>query len=169
MELVAWLAGEAHGDQPASACPVLAALVGAADELVPDRRRERLLRPLAPRLVNSRTDDEGTRARAWIALDVAGRFLAALQLARAGNTTAADAVRALPRIDGPAQAVLAAAHLARSGATTAAVQWTLRQAAAERPQEVWVPGIVHALADAHAWHLLPRLVDDLLALRAAVR
>ncbi|MCA8975327.1 MAG: hypothetical protein KDC98_11440, partial [Planctomycetes bacterium] len=54
MEMVAWLAGEAHSDEPACACPVLGALVRACNDVMGDRDRNRLLRPLVPALVNSR-------------------------------------------------------------------------------------------------------------------
>jgi hypothetical protein len=170
MELVAWLAGEDHGDAPRSACPTLTVLVRAANDLVPDPRREALLRPLAPRLVGSRAEDPQVAIhRAWIAADAAGRFFAALRLARLERFDAAEELRALPRIDGATSAAYVASRLARHGRELRAATWTLHAAGQDAPARVWLPGVVHALRDAAAWSCLPRLVEDLLVLRAAVR
>ena len=54
MEMVSWLAGEAHSDEPECACPVLAALVRACNDAMSDQQRAEHLRPLVPMLVNSR-------------------------------------------------------------------------------------------------------------------
>ncbi len=78
MEMVAWLAGEAHSDQPDCASPVLAALVRAInDRLASDSERERLLRPLVPILVNTRSDSGTERARALAIVDFVLRRLEA--------------------------------------------------------------------------------------------
>jgi hypothetical protein len=55
MEMVAWLAGEAHTDEPLCACPVIAAFVRAVNDALPsDAARDRHLRPLVPRFVGTR-------------------------------------------------------------------------------------------------------------------
>jgi hypothetical protein len=170
MELVAWLAGEPHSDEPDTACPVLTVLVRAANDLIPDARRDRLLRPLAPRLVRSRVDDPAVAAtRAWIAADAAGRFFAAVRLARLGRADEADLLRALPRIDGPASARLATEVLTGLGPAVRCACWTLRVAADDAPPRVWLLGVVHAIRDADAWGTLPRLVEDVRSCRVAVR
>jgi hypothetical protein len=70
MEMVAWLAGEPHSDCPDCASPVLAAVVRAVNDRLPDDgAREWLLRPLVPRLVNSRADAGAERARALAIVD----------------------------------------------------------------------------------------------------
>ncbi|GDY02381.1 hypothetical protein LBMAG49_17100 [Planctomycetota bacterium] len=57
MEMVAWLAGEAHSDGPQCTSPVLAAYVRAVNDALPsDAWRERLLRPLVPQLIHTRGD-----------------------------------------------------------------------------------------------------------------
>ena len=46
MEMVSWLAGEAHSDEPRCTCPVLAALVRACNDAMGDAARNLHLQPL---------------------------------------------------------------------------------------------------------------------------
>ena len=69
MEMVAWLAGEAHSDEPECACPVIASLVRACNDSMSDPARNRYLRPLVPQLVQTRADRRVEQARGMLAID----------------------------------------------------------------------------------------------------
>jgi hypothetical protein len=70
MEAAAWLAGEPHSDSPQCACPVIAAFVIAWNDALPsDAERNRLLKPLIPRLVGSRSTAKVQETRSYLALD----------------------------------------------------------------------------------------------------
>ena len=74
MEAVAWLAGEPHSDRPKCACPVLTAMVVSLnDRLKSDEEREILLKPLLPKLLNTRVSREVERRRAYVATNWAIR------------------------------------------------------------------------------------------------
>ena len=56
MEMLAWVAREQHSDHPQCACPVIAAFLRTwNDGLRSDAERDRLLKPLIPRLLDSRS------------------------------------------------------------------------------------------------------------------
>jgi len=126
MEMVAWLAGEAHSDEPRCACPVLGALVRASNDAMTDAQRDRFLRPFAAlRLAQAFARHQ--RAALWV-LQRAGegvppaRFVAAAaQLARLqGDTAAWSAVVALvERMVAITPATVAAADAATAAAATA--------------------------------------------------
>ena len=69
MEFVAWLAEEPHSDAPDCACPVLAAFMRTWNDSLGDEDRNRLLKPLIPRLVGSRSTPEVEKQRSYLALD----------------------------------------------------------------------------------------------------
>ena len=69
MEFVAWLADETHSDAPWCACPVLGAFVRVWNDSLNDVDRDRLLKPLIPRLVGSRSTPEVEHQRSYLALD----------------------------------------------------------------------------------------------------
>ena len=70
MEAVAYVAGEPWSDWPECVCPVIGALLRRwNDDLPSDSERDRLLRPLVPRLVGSRADEDIEKARSWLAVD----------------------------------------------------------------------------------------------------
>lgn len=70
MQLVSHLAGEPWTDHPRCACPVVTAfLIEWNDRLPTDEDRTRLLGPLIPQVVGSRSTPEVERARAHLALD----------------------------------------------------------------------------------------------------
>ena len=70
MELVAWLAGEPHSDHPQCACPVIGAFMRSWNDSLPDDdTRTRLLRPLLPLLVGSRSTPAVAMQRSWMAID----------------------------------------------------------------------------------------------------
>jgi len=70
MEAVAYVAGEAWSDHPQCACPVITAFMVSWNDLLPsDADRDRLLKPLIPRLVGTRSTAEIAERRSYMALD----------------------------------------------------------------------------------------------------
>ena len=163
MEMVAWLAGEEHSDEPECACPVLTAYTRCFNDLLPnDAARIKHLRPMIPRLVNSRRNARVSRARAFLAADCSARFLAALHLARLGYTREAEGLRRFGAVTDEVSASIASAELRRIGLGLRAAIWTLDQAAAGRPPRLWVTGAVHAAKATSSWHCAQRLLRDMI-------
>jgi len=70
MEAVAYVAGEAWSDAPQCACPVITAfLVSWNDSLSSDAERDRLLKPLIPLIVGTRSSRAVEERRSYMALD----------------------------------------------------------------------------------------------------
>lgn len=70
MELVAWMAGEAHTDHPVCTCPVLATFVRRWNDGLPNNtERDRLLRPFLLQLIGTRSTPEVEKRRSYLALD----------------------------------------------------------------------------------------------------
>src|SRR3990172_6317386 len=70
MEAVAYIAGEPWSDAPKCACQVITAfMVVWNDSLPTDADRNRLLKPLIPKLVGTRSTAAVQRRRAYMALD----------------------------------------------------------------------------------------------------
>ena len=77
MEAVAWLAGEPHSDHPACACPVIGAFMRNWNDAIPDdETRTRLLKPLLPLLIGTRSTQAVERQRSYLALDWLARVQA---------------------------------------------------------------------------------------------
>ena len=125
MEAVAWMAGEKHSDQPTCACPVISTFLrNWNDHIKDDETRTRLLKPLVPLLVNSKSTSDVELRRSYLALDWLARVqapawlslqsdLKAHALALAGLTplTSAEACReAQPMLDAARDAARAAAR-----------------------------------------------------------
>ena len=73
VEAAAWLAGEKHSDHPDCVCPVVGAYVHRVNDAFSPAWRNRLLLPLVPKLVGSRSTREVELKRAFLAVDVAIR------------------------------------------------------------------------------------------------
>lgn len=98
-EVVAWLAGEPHGDNPSCVCPVLRRLTMAVNDRMRDAgARTRLLMPYAPRLIGTAGDPAATQRRTYIVADWAVREIAPIALDAAGMVEQAAILRALPPI-----------------------------------------------------------------------
>lgn len=69
MEAVAWLAGEPWSDAPQCASPVIAAFMRSWNDALTDADRTRLLLPLLPDVIGTRTSDADEETRAWMAAD----------------------------------------------------------------------------------------------------
>ncbi|MFM1872818.1 MAG: hypothetical protein RL398_2240 [Planctomycetota bacterium] len=144
MELVAWLAGEPHSDEPRCACPVLAAFVRTVNDSVEDQDRERLLRPLAPLLVNSRADAAVEQARGMMLLDVLVREVVPAWLRARGRRHAAAGLAALPEVGAGTSVAEAAAALAEAAPDLRPAQWTVRSALAGMAPARFAPGVALA-------------------------
>ena len=70
MECVAWAAGEPWTDEPTCACPVLGAFLRNWNDCIQDDApRTRLLAPMIPRLVGSKSTPAVEERRSYLALD----------------------------------------------------------------------------------------------------
>lgn len=140
MEAVAYIAGEPHSDHPMCACPVIAAFIRRMNDNLPDDdTRTRLLGPLVPRIVGTRSTPEVERRRSLMALDWLIREYtpAWLDLTPALADHAA-ALRALPEIvdTDTAQHARPVVAAARDAAEAAALA-TARDAAWDAARAVW--------------------------------
>lgn len=153
MEMVAWLAGEPHTDEPRCACPVLGAVVRAANDAADDAARTPLLRPLVPLLVGSRTDPARCRRRAFELVDLAVRVLAPECLRRAGRTADAAQLEGLdPIVD--CDTLATARSWARAAAPDQAeLGWLLARASSEDPAEAWIAAVVRIARPLGSWGL----------------
>jgi hypothetical protein len=168
MELVAWLAGEAHTDEPRCTSPVLIAAVRTINDRIPDALRDPLLRPLAPRLVGTRADARVDAARAAHALDVAVTVLAPRILCRRGRSADAAALSALPRRRG-AQS-LCEAVAATGIVLPRSVGWMLARANDGTAPTEWVKAlafVAEASGDDGAWRVAVDATTAMAAMAAA--
>ena len=135
MEAVAWLAGEPWSDAPQCVSLVIAAFMRSWNDALPDADRARLLLPLLPDVIGTRTTDADDETRAWMATDWLVRVNAPAWLDLKPSLEAhAAALRALPPIMSSAvardsQLVITAARDAASVAARAAA-WDVARAAA---------------------------------------
>lgn len=161
MEMVAWLAGEPHSDEPRCACPVLAALVRAINDSLSDEARNRYLRPLVPQLVNTRGSAADERRRGQVLLDGLVRELVPAWLRRHRRHDEAQLLAALPPVRG--QDTLLAAHraVAHYARDLHAAVWVLQRAVEGVAPARFVAGAVQvarALNDVATWTLVRDLV-----------
>jgi hypothetical protein len=70
LEWVSILAGESWSDRPKCACPVISDFVRTWNDCLPDdESRGRLLKPLIPLLIGTRSTSKVERVRAWMVVD----------------------------------------------------------------------------------------------------
>lgn len=170
MELVAWLAGEPHSDEPQCACPVAAAVVRATNDTLDDQARERWLRPLVPLLVHSRGTAELERRRGWLVVDCLVRELLPMWLQHRHDAGAAAALAGLPPVVDLASLRFAEAAVQKHGVAERGAVWTLRAAAGGLAPAQFASGLVHtarAVGTAAAWANVQGLLRRLLAVAAA--
>jgi hypothetical protein len=130
MEAVAFVAGEPWSDHPQCVSPVIGAFLrNWNDNLQTDADRERLLKPLIPKIINTHADASTEERRSYLALDWMIRtFLPAwLRLAKLHDH--ADKVAGLTPIVGMATAI-PAAPVVRAANEAAAKEWNTAEAAA---------------------------------------
>jgi len=158
MEMVAWLAGEAHSDSPACTCPVIGAFVRRVNDKWDDANRQRL-KPLLLKLVGT-VDPSKEQARAYMAVDWAVREILPQWHDLAGLTDQAAALRALsPIVDedsaragyAAVEAAWAAAAHAPAAATCIATRTAARIAAAAASTATRVAARIATATPDAAW------------------
>jgi hypothetical protein len=166
MEAVAFVAGEAHTDTPACACPVIAAFMRSWNDGLPDdARRDLYLKRFIPRLVGSRDSLAVAERRSYLALDWFIRVYtpAWLDLVEATKPHA-SALRALGEIVNMASAKAAepVVHAARAAAWAAAgaAAWAAARDAARAAAEDAAWDAARAAAGAAAWAAAGAAAED---------
>jgi hypothetical protein len=135
MEAVAWIAGEPHSDHPQCACPVITSfMIRWNDRLPSDAERDRLLKPLIPLVVGTRSTSAVEKQRAELIFDFVARHAAPAALSLAGLDAAAEMLRANPTLEN--------IRKARDQA------WEARAAAVERARKKFVDAGVDAVVAA---------------------
>ena len=125
MEAVAWVAGEPHSDHPKCASKLITAfMVSWNDSLRSDEERDRLVRPLVPLLVGTRTTAKDETTRAWLATDWLVREQAPAWLRLAGLVEHAHALENLAALTGRKQAVVAQPSIAAADSAAYAASRT---------------------------------------------
>jgi len=129
MEAVAFVAGEPWSDHPQCVSPLIGAFLrNWNDNLETDADRDRLLKPLIPKIINTRADASTEEQRSFLALGwMVPTFLPAwLHLAKLHHH--ADTVAGLTPIMGMATAT-AGEPVARAANDAAAKRWSTAQSA----------------------------------------
>ena len=127
MEAVAWVTHKEWSDQPPCVCPVIGAFMRAWNDGLPnDEERTALLKPLIPKLINTKGSEALANRRAAMAADwlVRAQTVAWLRLAKLDAQ--ADALASLPEITDFAKCppMMPALEAARKGAAAAgAAAW----------------------------------------------
>jgi hypothetical protein len=133
MEAVAFVSGESWSDHPECACPVIGAFLRAWNDGLPDDKRDKLMRPLIPLLIETKASNKIEQRRAVMAADWIIRFYTPAWLKLAGLSAHADALAALPEITDFAQcpSIMGVLNAARDGAAAArATAWDAARATA---------------------------------------
>jgi len=103
MEAAAFVAGEPWSDHPECVCPVIGAFLRAWNDGLPtDADRDRLLKPLIPKLLNTRNPELEER-RSLMAADWLVRVHTPAWLRLAGLVKQAESLESLPEITSMAQ------------------------------------------------------------------
>jgi len=138
MEAVAWIAGEPWSDAPQCASPVISQFMRSWNDALPNADRTRVLMPLLPEIIGTRTTETDEQTRAWMAMDWAVRVYTPRWLREAGLTDHAVRIERLaPLVDAAAaiasKQTLTAARIAAHDAARAAaraVAWDAARAVA---------------------------------------
>lgn len=166
MEMVAWLAGEPHSDEPACACPVIAAFVRACNDAMSDQARNRHLRPLVPRLVNTRSGASVEQRRGLVVADGLVRELLPAWLQRHRRADEAKLLAELPELrsaDDVRAGLRAVEHFV---VDQHAARWVLQRALEGWPPARFVAGAVQvarSLNDAPTWAIVVRIIERMAA------
>lgn len=148
MEMVAWLAGEEHSDEPKCSCPVLAAFVRALNDALPDDGlRTRILRPLVPRLINTRADAKVELARGLAIADATVRHFLPMMLRASGQPALAASLSELAPIDSRAAAAAAANVLADLAPLEHPLRWMLQRAGEDAMPARFVSAAIRFVRD----------------------
>ena len=164
MEMVAWLAGEAHSDEPSCACPVLAALVRACNDAMSDEQRNRYLRPLVPILLGTRATAAVERRRGMVVADNLVRTLLPMRLRRQRHHAEAKLLEELPAIERVEDAGAALRAVECFTSRQHATQWVLQRVVDGTPPARYVAGAVMVardLNDSSTWAAMVALIERL--------
>ena len=125
MEALAFVAAESWTDHPACCCPVIGAFCRSWNDALPsDADRDRLLKPLIPRLVGSRSTPAVEQRRAWLATDWLVRTCAPAWLTLVKDLEPhATALRGLPELISTERARDAQPTITAAGAAGVAAAW----------------------------------------------
>lgn len=171
MEMVAWLAGEDHSDEPRCACPVVAAFVRAFNDALPsDNARSRYLRPWVPRMVNSRASVAHEQARGWLGVDAVVRALVPMALWRSQRRAEAELMQALPVVHDEWRARAALRALETYAKDQHPARWVVQRAIEGVTPARFVAGVVQVarmVGDTTAFTLLGELIGAMLAVSPA--
>ena len=113
IEAAAWLGGEIPSRSPTHICPVLTEVINTWNDELSDTYRTALLRPLIPRLVDTRATRAIEERRAWILADWMIREHTSIWLDLVGQREAASTLRALEEVRDPNSALRARPVLTR--------------------------------------------------------
>ena len=132
MEALAFVAAESWTDHPACCCPVIGAFCRSWNDALPsDADRDRLLKPLIPRLVGSRSTPAVEQRRAWLATDWLVRTCAPAWLTLVKDLEPhATALRGLPELISTERARDAQPTITAAGAAGVAAAWAAHRDAA---------------------------------------
>lgn len=104
MEAVAFVAGEPWSDHPECACPIISSFLRSWNDVLPiDADRDRLLKTLIPKIVNTRSTKKVELKRGLMAADWLIRVHTPVWLRLAGLITQAESLEHLPEITSVAQ------------------------------------------------------------------
>ena len=169
MEMVAWLAGEKHSDNPRCASPVIAALVRAFNDfLADDHARGHYLRPLIPIIIDTAGSPDLEQQRGYHLADYTARVLTPLTLEARGLLLEAAELRSMPPVVDTLSAHAAAARVRAHGELTRAATWLLCRAADGLRPGLWAAAAARTARDTdtpRAWAALRVLVAQLARIR----
>jgi len=131
MEAVSFVAGEPWSDHPVCASAVIGAFLRSWNDGLNNDDRNRLLKPLVPRLVGTAGTPEQEQTRAWMALDWLFRVHTSAWLRAAGLLDQAGRLEALPefRVGMDVSSVRATLDAVRSDAAARHATYAARDAA----------------------------------------
>jgi len=130
MEAAAYIAGEPHSDHPTCVSPVITSfMINWNDSLPDDAERDRLLKPLIPLTLNTRTSPADEDTRGWLAFDWLARVCTPAWLRLAGLTEEAQLLEGTARIVDAATCDAAMPALGRARQRAAAASAAARDAA----------------------------------------
>ena len=130
MEMVAFLANEPHSDSPACTSPVIAVFVRSWNDAIPDdETRNRLLKPILPRLIGTVGSPAVEQRRADLAFDWMVRVSTPAWLRLAKLDAEAAALAALPPLLDRSAVLAAQPTIERARQRAAAARDAARDAA----------------------------------------
>ena len=131
MEAAAYIAGERHSDHPVCVSSVITEFMMRWNDGLPtDAERDRLLKPLLPLVLHTRTSEADEETRAWLATDWLVRVHAATWLERGGLKDHAERLRALPPFTSSEITLAAQQTLSAAAAAAGATAWDAAKDAA---------------------------------------